>query len=59
MADHVGFPLKTLTETARNAGFRSVLGQQRAASFALWVLASKARLPEAELKRLAAEYFPR
>ncbi len=58
MAHRTGFTLKTLMETLRTAGFRSVAGQQREATFALWVLATKVPMPEEELKHLAAEHFP-
>lgn len=58
MAHRTGFTLKTLMQTVRAAGFRSVAGQQREAAFALWVLATKSPLPEEELRRLTAEHFP-
>lgn len=58
MAHHTGFTLKTLVETLRTTGFRSVAGQQRDSAFALWVLATKSPMPEQELKCLAAEHFP-
>ena len=58
MAHRTGFTLKTLIEHLRTAGFRSVAGQRRETAFALWVLATKAPVPEEELRHLAEEHFP-
>ena len=58
MAHRTGFTLKTLIDTMRAAGFRSMAGQQREDIFALWVMATKSPTPEEELRNLAKEHFP-
>jgi len=58
MAHRTGFTLKTLIDTMRAAGFRSMAGQQREDIFALWVMATKSPTPEEELGNLAKEHFP-
>jgi SAM-dependent methyltransferase len=58
MAHRTGFTLRTLIDTLRAAGFRSMAGQQWETAFALWVLGTKSPMSEEELKRLAAEHFP-
>ena len=58
MAHRTGFTLKTMIDTMRAAGFRSMAGQQREDTFALWVMATKSPTPEEELGNLAKEHFP-
>lgn len=58
MAHHGGFTLTTLMAALKTAQFASIAGIRREAAFDLWVLATKASMPEEELKRLAAEHFP-
>ena len=58
MAHRCGFTLKVLLGTLRAAGFASVAGLRRPASFDLWALATKREHDEASLKALAAEHFP-
>lgn len=58
MAHRWGFTLRTLVEALRHAGFRSVIGIERASGFDLWVLAAKSGRSEAELRELARSHFP-
>ncbi|MGZ4957167.1 MAG: class I SAM-dependent methyltransferase [Methylobacter sp.] len=58
MAHHTGFTLRTLVETVRDAGFRSVAGRRRDTSFDLWVVAAKQHLPEQEIQALMDIYLP-
>lgn len=58
MAHHTGFTLRSLAEALRSAGFRSVAGRSRSMSLDLWVVASKALLPEDEITRLAETHLP-
>lgn len=52
MAHHTGFTLRTLVETVRAAGFRSVAGIRRDAYFDLWIVAAKEHLSEQEMQVL-------
>lgn len=58
MAHHTGFTLRTLVEAVRNEGFRSVAGCRREAFLDLWLVATKALLPEHEIKGMSATYLP-
>lgn len=58
MAHHTGFTLRSLVEGLRSAGFRSVAGRSRSMSLDLWVVASKALLPEDKMSRLAETHIP-
>lgn len=58
MAHHTGFTLRTLVEAVRSAGFRSVTGRQRSTFLDLWLVASKALLPEDEIRRLSETHLP-
>lgn len=58
MAHHTGFTLRTLVEALRSAGFRAVAGRSRSTFLDLWVVASKALLPEDEMNRLAETHLP-
>jgi SAM-dependent methyltransferase len=58
MAHRCGFTLRVLIGTLQANGFSGVAGQQRADAFALWAVATKQPLPEADLRSLAALHFP-
>lgn len=58
MAHRTGFTLRTLVEVVRTAGFRSVAGRSRDNLFDLWIVASKALLPEIEIRRLSETHLP-
>jgi hypothetical protein len=61
MAHHCGFTQAVLTHTLLAAGFARVAALRRgfAPSFDLWALASKGERTEEEMRRLAAEHFPK
>ena len=58
MAHHTGFTLRTLVDSVRAAGFRSVAGRSRNTFFDLWIVASKVLLQEDEITRLSETYLP-
>lgn len=58
MAHHTGFTQRTLVETVRAAGFRSVAGRSRDAYFDLWIVAAKEHLPEQEMQVLMDIHLP-
>lgn len=58
MPHRCGFTLATLTQAARQAGFKAIYGIRRPNKFDLWVLASKSHRTEDEITALAAEYLP-
>lgn len=58
MAHHTGFTLRSLVEAVRDEGFRSVAGCRREAFFDLWLVATKALLPEHEIRRMSEIYLP-
>lgn len=58
MAHHTGFTLRTLVEAIRSVGFCSVAGRPPSPSLDLWVIATKALLPEKELRRLSETHLP-
>ena len=58
MSHRSGFTQKTLIDMFKHFGFESVAGARREASFDLFCLASKKKLPEDELLSLAKAHFP-
>lgn len=59
MAHHTGFTLRTLVDSVRSAGFRSVAGRRRGAPlYDLWIVAAKVPLTEDEMMRLAETHLP-
>ena len=59
MAHRTGFTLDSLLAELRAAGFASAVGRrQPPPAYALWVVASRASLPEAQLRALAADHLP-
>lgn len=58
MAHKCGFTLKSLTAALQDAGFQSMAGKRRASGLDLWVLASKVRTGEAEMRELAGKVLP-
>lgn len=58
MAHRCGFTKKVLMATLQAAGFAGVIAVAVPQQFALWALASKASLTEAELRALAGRHFP-
>lgn len=58
MAHHCGFTLKVLLGTVKSNGFLSAAGKRGAKAFDLWVVASKDKLEEAELRALADWVLP-
>lgn len=58
MAHHTGFTLRTLEEAVRSAGFCSVAGRSGGTFLDMWVVASKALLPEDEIRRLSETHLP-
>ena len=58
MAHKCGFTDQLLARELMAAGFASVAHIRRPASFDLWAIASKAPVPEAELRALAASHLP-
>lgn len=60
MAHHCGFTQKVLVGTLQAAGFPRVAALRRPHPFYdLWALATRADLPEKEVRSLAAAHFPR
>lgn len=58
MAHKCGFTLKTLTAALQDAGFQTVAGKRRARGLDLWVLTTKAAMPEDALRELAEQVLP-
>jgi protein O-GlcNAc transferase len=58
MAHKCGFTLKVLLATLKSEGFQSVAGKRRVNAFDLWVVASKGRLSDEDVRQLAATYLP-
>lgn len=58
MGHRFGFTIETLVAQLRESGFVAVIGQRRAESLDLWVLASKRHHSEDELKVMAERYLP-
>lgn len=58
MAHKCGFTLKSLTAALQTAGFQTVAGKRRLQGLDLWLLASKGRMPEAEMRELAGKVLP-
>ena len=58
MAHKTGFTEKSLTQALQAAGFQSIAGMRRAKGLDLWMLASKERRPEAEMRELASQLLP-
>lgn len=59
MAHRTGFTRDSLAEALKEAGFQSIAGISRGYPFfELWMVASKAALPDAALRELAAAHFP-
>lgn len=60
MAHRTGFTLRSILAECRAAGFATVIGaRQGGSAMALWVVASKCKRPEDEMRQLAAAHFPR
>ena len=61
MAHRCGFTQKVLNATLQAAGFKAVatMARGRHPYYDLWALGSKSARPEAELRALAAQHFPR
>ena len=57
MAHHCGFTFSTLAGVLREAGFASVAGFRRPQAFDLWLLASKSRRSDEEMRALADTYL--
>jgi SAM-dependent methyltransferase len=58
MAHRCGFTEKVLVGTLFGAGFESVISLCRPRAFDLWAAASKAKVPEAQMRQLAGAHFP-
>lgn len=58
MAHRCGFTKKVLIATLQSAGFVGAIAVAVPQQFALWALASKATLSEADLRALAELHFP-
>lgn len=58
MAHRCGFTLKVLLAALQQSGFKKVVGRRRPQAFDLWVLASVAEMEDAQIKKLARDYFP-
>lgn len=58
MAHRTGFTLRTLVDSVRTAGFRSVAGRKRAQYFDLWIVATGALLPNPAMQVLADTHLP-
>ena len=58
MAHRTGFTLRTLVESARSAGFRSVIGKRVPLTLELWMVATKTLVEENELQQLAEIHLP-
>ncbi|MGQ3048944.1 MAG: class I SAM-dependent methyltransferase [Niveispirillum sp.] len=59
MAHRTGFTRDSLAEALKEAGFQAIAGISRGYPFfELWMVASKAALPDAALRELAAAHFP-
>ncbi len=58
MAHKCGFTLKTLTQAVHDAGFAASAGKRRTRGLDLWVLATKAAMPEDALRELAEQVLP-
>lgn len=58
MAHHMGFTLRTLVESVRAAGFRSIAGRARDAFLDLWVVASKTAISEDRVGALLDRCLP-
>lgn len=61
MAHRCGFTQKVLDGTLRGHGFQTVgsMSRGRAPFFDLWALASKSRRPEAAMRELVEQHFPK
>lgn len=57
MSHHCGFTLSTLFSVLKDAGFPSVAGFRRPAAYDLWVLASKSKRSEDEMRELISRYL--
>ncbi len=58
MGHKCGFTLKTLITALQAAGFQGVAGKRREGWFDLWVLATRASMPEVQMRALAGSIFP-
>jgi hypothetical protein len=58
MAHRSGFTFTTLVDVLREAGFPSIAGFRRPALFDLWVIASKSKRSEEEMRVLVSTYLP-
>jgi hypothetical protein len=58
MAHKGGFTLKSLTAELQSAGFHTIAGLRRAKGLDLWVLATKAQMNEADIRKLAGTVLP-
>jgi hypothetical protein len=58
MAHRCGFTYQTLNQLVINAGFQTIIGGRRPKSYDIWLLATKNKLAEAEIRKLAIDYLP-
>lgn len=58
MGHRCGFTYTTLSNSFREAGFDSVFGGRRMEGFDLWLIASKAKISDTQLRSMAKMYFP-
>lgn len=58
MLHKCGFTLKVLLATLQANGFPSVAGKRRLAAFDIWVVASKSKLEDNDLRALAGQVLP-
>ncbi|MEK6595189.1 MAG: SAM-dependent methyltransferase, partial [Pseudomonadota bacterium] len=58
MAHKCGFTLRTLISALQLAGFETIGGKRRPAAFDLWVVATKMKIPEEQLRVLAEQVLP-
>jgi hypothetical protein len=58
MAHRSGFTFTTLVGVLREAGFPSIAGFRRPALFDMWVVASKSKRSEDEMRALVSAYLP-
>ena len=60
MAHRCGFTLKVLLQCLRESGFQAWAGRSRPhPSYDLWAMGTVQHVPDPELRKMAAEYFPR
>tara|TARA_Y100001970_G_C13849686_1_gene658670 strand:+ start:38 stop:655 length:618 start_codon:yes stop_codon:yes gene_type:complete len=58
MSHHTGFTKKTITDELIANGFKAVASLSIKENYVLWIVASKSKRNENEMKNLAKEHFP-